>query len=67
MIGFAGDPAVVVWGDVHVDGKVNIDDVFYLLSAWGACGGCCLGDLNVDGVVDIDDIFAMLAHWGPCP
>ena len=49
------------------DGKVNIDDLFAVLGAWGICEGCCPADLDVDGAVNIDDIFEVLSAWGPCP
>lgn len=52
--------------DVTDDGVVDIDDLFAVLAAWGACGDCP-EDINDDGQVDIDDIFEVLAEWGPCP
>lgn len=51
--------------DVNSDTEVNIDDVFAVLAAWGACDNCP-EDVNADGYVDIDDVFAVLAAWGPC-
>ena len=55
--------------DVNIDGMVDIDDVFAVLAAWGACGDPddCPADVNGDDVVDIDDLFDVLAAWGPCP
>ncbi|UCD74714.1 MAG: hypothetical protein JSV91_13110, partial [Phycisphaerales bacterium] len=52
--------------DLNHDGKVNIDDLFLILGAWGLCDGCP-EDLNSDGKVNIDDLFAVLGAWGPCP
>ena len=52
--------------DLNGDEKVNIDDLFQILGAWGPCDDCP-EDINADGVVNIDDIFAVLADWGPCP
>ena len=52
-------------GDVNSDNKVNIDDLFAVLGAWGTCDDCP-EDVNDDGVVNIDDIFAVLGAWGPC-
>ncbi|UCD74427.1 MAG: hypothetical protein JSV91_11625 [Phycisphaerales bacterium] len=51
--------------DVNSDAKVNIDDVFAVLGAWGPCDDCP-EDVNADGAVDIDDISAVLDGWGPC-
>ena len=51
--------------DVNIDGVVDIDDLFQVLGAWGACSGCP-EDFNNDNVVDIDDLFFVLAEWGPC-
>ena len=48
-------------GDVNGDGKVNIDDIFFILGHWGEPGGPA--DANEDGTVNIDDIFFVLAHW----
>ena len=49
--------------DLTGDGVVNADDLFQLLGAWGACGGCP-EDLNGDGVVNADDLFQLLGAWG---
>ncbi|UCD76137.1 MAG: hypothetical protein JSV91_04285 [Phycisphaerales bacterium] len=51
--------------DVNGDGKVDIDDLFQVLGAWGTCDNCP-EDINDDSKVDIDDIFAVLGAWGPC-
>ena len=51
-----------VYGDVNDDGVVDIDDIFAVLAAWGACPGCP-EDVNEDDVVNIDDIFEVLANW----
>ncbi|UCD76175.1 MAG: hypothetical protein JSV91_04480 [Phycisphaerales bacterium] len=52
--------------DVNDDGKVNIDDLFQILGAWGTCDECP-EDINDDGKVNIDDLFIILGQWGPCP
>ncbi|UCD74469.1 MAG: right-handed parallel beta-helix repeat-containing protein [Phycisphaerales bacterium] len=75
-----GDPPIVDMGayefqpvecpaDLNHDGRVNIDDLFAILGAWGQCDdpSDCPEDLNGDGMVDIDDLFVILAEWGPCP
>ncbi|UCD75903.1 MAG: hypothetical protein JSV91_03085 [Phycisphaerales bacterium] len=51
------------YADVNCDGTVNIDDLFAVLAAWGACDACP-EDINEDGVVNIDDIFEVLGNWG---
>ena len=51
--------------DVNGDGKVNIDDLFQILGAWGTCNDCP-EDVNNDGKVNIDDLFQILGAWGPC-
>lgn len=51
--------------DVNGDQVVNIDDVFAVLGAWGACDDCP-EDVDESGNVDIDDLFEVLGHWGPC-
>lgn len=53
---------VGVPGDANSDGVVDIDDIFAVLAAWGACAGCD-EDVNSDGLVNIDDIFFVLANW----
>jgi hypothetical protein len=59
----AGSPCPA---DVNLDGKVNIDDLFQILGAWGLCDDCP-EDINDDGKVNIDDLFIILGDWGPCP
>ena len=52
--------------DLNGDNKVNIDDLFIILGAWGFCDDCP-EDLTGDGKVYIDDLFVILGAWGPCP
>ncbi|UCD74173.1 MAG: right-handed parallel beta-helix repeat-containing protein [Phycisphaerales bacterium] len=52
--------------DLNGDLIVDIEDLFLVMGAWGACDGCP-HDLNDDGKVNIDDLFYVLNHWGPCP
>jgi uncharacterized membrane protein len=52
--------------DIDGNSKVDVDDLFALLNAWGACGDCP-EDINDDGIVNVDDLFAVLNAWGPCP
>ncbi|UCD74618.1 MAG: hypothetical protein JSV91_12620 [Phycisphaerales bacterium] len=51
-----------VYGDLNGDGKVNLDDLFLVLAAWGTCDGCP-EDLNNDGKVNLDDVFVILNNW----
>ena len=62
----AGETGSPCPADLNGDNKVNIDDLFQILGAWGTCDDCP-EDINDDGVVDIDDLFEVLAQWGPCP
>ena len=47
------------------DGRVNIDDLLYVISQWGQPGGPA--DTNHDNIVNIDDLLAVIAAWGMCP
>lgn len=60
----AVSPAIV--GDLNCDGVVNTEDLFLLLSEWGACSGsgACIADLSDDDVVDTEDLFILLGNWG---
>lgn len=50
------------------DGQVNIDDLFTVINAWGACVACAadISPSGGDGQVNIDDLFAVINAWGPC-
>jgi hypothetical protein len=53
--------------DVNADGHVNIDDLFAVILAWGACPPptqFCAADNNQDGLVSIDDLFIVIMNWG---
>jgi hypothetical protein len=52
--------------DVNDDEIVNVDDLFGVINAWGACDDCP-EDVNDDGVVTVGDLFAVINAWGPCP
>lgn len=51
--------------DLDGDGRVNAQDLFYLLSQWGPCtaDAPCDGDLTSDGVVNADDLVLLLGEW----
>jgi hypothetical protein len=51
--------------DITRDCKVDINDLFALLNAWGQCVQCA-EDVNQDDVVDVNDLFAVINAWGPC-
>ncbi|UCD75020.1 MAG: hypothetical protein JSV91_14690 [Phycisphaerales bacterium] len=63
---FRVDVASPCPADVNGSGVVDIDDLFDVLSAWGACEDCP-EDINDDEMVNIDDVFEVLGNWGPCP
>jgi glucose/arabinose dehydrogenase len=54
--------------------KVDIDDLFLVISSWGPCPAPPL-DCHADiirtgssaGIVNVDDLFAVINAWGPCP
>ena len=51
-----------VTGDLDGSGAVDVFDLFMLLDAWGACGGC-VEDLDGSGAVDVFDLFILLDAW----
>jgi probable HAF family extracellular repeat protein len=56
----------IVSGDINADGRVDIDDLFMLLNAWGPCNPppvLCPEDIDRDGDVDVDDLFTLVANW----
>ncbi len=50
-------------GDFNGNGEITIDDVLFLIGAWGGADG----DLNGDGTTTIDDLLIVLGVWGSCP
>jgi hypothetical protein len=55
--------------DVTHDQLVDIDDLLFVLTHWGATGfpGEVMGDITHDGIVNIDDLLAVINGWGACP
>jgi len=47
--------------DFNGDDHVNIDDLLFLLDAWGTPDA----DLNGDAVTDVSDLLVLLSAWGP--
>ena len=53
------------YGDINLDGKVNISDYNILASDYGSTGaGWAMGDLNGDGVVNFADYQIMEEYFG---
>jgi hypothetical protein len=51
--------------DLNHDGRVDVSDMLYLLSAWGPNPGHP-ADLNGNGIVDSVDLEILLSSWGEC-
>lgn len=69
-LGMARNPVAVLRGDTNGDLQVDIFDLAFALSNFGAASGATLsdGDLDGDGDVDIEDLSALLAAYGRvCP
>ncbi len=67
-IAYADQPATTP-GDVTGDGIVNVDDLLYVIGAWGPCPakGACDADIappGGDGHVNVDDLLMVIANWG---
>src|SRR5262245_4725388 len=54
------------------DGLVNVDDLLFVISHWGACPippAPCPADIapqGGDGVVNVDDLLTVINGWGVC-
>jgi hypothetical protein len=55
--------------DVNGSSTVDIDDLLFVINAWGNTGtpGTVVGDVDSNGVVDIDDLLGVISGWGSCP
>ncbi|MEM2388550.1 MAG: dockerin type I domain-containing protein, partial [Candidatus Thermoplasmatota archaeon] len=53
--------------DVNSDGRVNAEDIFFVLAHWMQTPGHPQwderADVNKDGIVDVDDIIEIIKHW----
>jgi len=47
--------------DLNGDETVEVDDLLFLLKAWGTAQA----DINGDGVTGVDDLLMLLGAWGP--
>jgi hypothetical protein len=53
--------------DFNADGLVGVEDVIFLLGAFGCDQGGCAADLDADGITGTNDIVILLAAFGtPC-
>ena len=49
--------------DVNQDGTVDVGDLLFLMSNWGAAGPT---DIDGSGSTDVADLLALMAAWGSC-
>jgi len=49
-------------GDATGDGSVDINDILYVIGAWGTAEG----DLDGDGDGDVDDLLVVISNFGTC-
>jgi hypothetical protein len=59
------------YGDLVIDGSVDVNDLLHLLGNWSVdddqCDTyCCPGDVDGNGTVDVDDLLQLIGAWGPC-
>jgi len=54
------------------DGTVNVQDLLFVIGAWGPCGDPCPADIAPagsppgDGLVNVQDLLAVIGAWGGC-
>ena len=62
-------------GDVNGNGIVDVDDLLFIINAWGNCPAAptacaalaCPADVfpsNGNGLIDVDDLLFVINHWG---
>ncbi|MGB0149962.1 MAG: putative metal-binding motif-containing protein [Flavobacteriales bacterium] len=59
-----GDEPTLCYGDVEIDGDINVNDILSLLSNVGCNGFCGSQDLDFDGNVGVNDMLVVLAAFG---
>jgi hypothetical protein len=52
-------------GDVDANGRVDADDIVWVLVSWGD-GADSAADVNSDGIVNGGDLAVVLSGWGNC-
>ena len=52
-------------GDVDANGRVDVDDIVWVLVSWGD-GPLSPADVNGDGIVNGPDLAIVLTGWGNC-
>ena len=59
---------ICLW-DLDASGDVGVNDLLFLLGAWGPCPpkGDCPADFDNSGDVGVKDLLTLLGNWGPCP
>ena len=60
--------ALIVPGDINLDGNVDLTDFELFIESWGATDcyqncWCNSSDLNRNGKVDIEDLYVFLNNW----
>ena len=48
--------------DFNSDGMTSVDDLLWLIAAWGGPEG----DLDGNGSTTVDDLLILIQNWGPC-
>lgn len=57
-------PVCVLYTDINGNGSVEIDDLLFLMSAYGTEGVADAADFNADGVVDGTDLLQLIGEYG---
>jgi len=52
-------------GDIDGSGNVGVDDLLFIIAAWGSSDESA--DLDGDGTVGVNDLLIVIANWGGCP
>ncbi len=67
VAGYLADTVEIsVYGDVNLDGVVDIGDLLEVIVGWGLCPTPpdeCNPDVNGDGAVDVQDLVLTVTNW----